>query len=70
MKQANHVNRIVGEKYMNSKLAERMIPTLLVKLDEIGNIQSGLNNCYSNLVEFILKEAQQSNPRPRKRWNC
>ena len=59
--------RLTGDRYMNSELAERMIPSLLMEIDEIGATQAGMNHCYESLVDFIIEEATSSNSSKRSK---
>ena len=47
-----------------------MIPTLLDELDQIRCIQEGLNDCYQNLIDFILSEAVDSMDSVKKKRKC
>ena len=60
--------RKVGDSYMNSKLAIRMIPVLLEQLEENEQNQKGIDLCYEELTNFIINEAENSlEPKRRKR---
>ena len=45
--------RIVGESYMESNLAQKMIPLLISEIENDIQDQNSVNACYSNLLDLM-----------------
>ena len=53
--------RRTGETYMTSETAKRVMPLLIEGMEQATNAQSDVNDCYTQLVSFILNEAEDAN---------
>ena len=54
------VYRKLGESYMTSATAVRILPILMNDLEQIEKSQNDINACYNELTKFILAEAERS----------
>ena len=54
------IHRKTGECYMNSELADRMIPMMISNLENLQGEQDEMNACYHSLVNFLLEEVVDS----------
>ena len=54
------VYRKFGEEYMNSEVAERVIPELIEMLENKVKTQNEMNECYDHLINFLTQEAEYS----------
>ena len=53
---------------MESELTDRMLPTIIRQLETKIRVQSDMNNCYDDLVNFVIEEAKESiNTKDNKR---
>ena len=57
------VIRKVGENYMESETALRLLPTMLEQLKDSIQVQSDMDNCYDDFVKFLSDEAERSVPK-------
>ena len=54
------VRRKVGVNYMTNDVTLRLLDDLLADMDSITNCQLEVDRCYSNAINFVLKEVNES----------
>ena len=55
-----------GDGYMNSAVAEKLLPIMLNNLAEDVKTQQELDECYDRLTSFIIDEAMLSKPKMQR----
>ena len=50
--------RRVGEQYMRSDTAQKMLPVMLNNFDKYVKCQKEMDDCYGALVNFLLEESE------------
>ena len=58
--QRSKIYRKVGELYMNSSTACKLIPEMLEQLKTMGDTQTEINDMYAQISDLILSEAENS----------
>ena len=55
-----HIYRKVGDSYMSSDSALRLLPAIMAEIEETEKTQTCINECCEKIISFILDEAKES----------